>query len=95
VAASRQSDCNGRYVGLDLWYPRMQRAALAIGSGFESLTPYETPTGHVERLPSGSWRVKVYAETDPPSSLRTVVHRPVAALVLRSSPLRACRPGTR
>ncbi len=23
------------------------------------------PAGHVERLPSGSWRVKVYAGTDP------------------------------
>jgi hypothetical protein len=24
-----------------------------------------TPAGHIERLPSGSWRVKVYAGTDP------------------------------
>src|SRR5260370_37805537 len=23
------------------------------------------PAGHIERLPSGSWRVKVYAGTDP------------------------------
>ena len=23
------------------------------------------PVGHIERLPSGSWRVKVYAGTDP------------------------------
>jgi integrase len=25
------------------------------------------PAGHIERLPSGSWRVKVYAGTDPPT----------------------------
>ena len=24
-----------------------------------------TPTGHIEQLPSGSWRAKVYAGTDP------------------------------
>src|SRR5882724_12962712 len=26
------------------------------------------PAGHIERLPSGSWRVKVYAGTDPLTS---------------------------
>jgi integrase len=25
----------------------------------------KNPAGHIERLPSGSWRVKVYAGTDP------------------------------
>ena len=24
-----------------------------------------TPSGHIEQLPSGSWRAKVYAGTDP------------------------------
>jgi hypothetical protein len=24
-----------------------------------------TPSGHIEQLPSGSWRVKVYAGKDP------------------------------
>jgi integrase len=24
-----------------------------------------TPNGHIEQLPSGSWRAKVYAGTDP------------------------------
>jgi hypothetical protein len=25
----------------------------------------KTPAGHIERLPSASWRIKVYAGTDP------------------------------
>ncbi len=32
--------------------------------GSSPTRPTGTPSGHIERLPSGSWRAKVYARTD-------------------------------
>jgi integrase len=34
-----------------------------------------TPNGHIEQLPSGSWRAKVYAGTDPLTGRETRLRR--------------------